>query len=231
MRSLPILFSGPMVRAILAGTKTQTRRISTPWEFGASTWDQLPRDIHPSLARRHRFGRPGDTLWVRERWCLMDPESWGTEGSRPRGPRGEAAYYAATDGYVEGDDGRSPWRPSIHMPRWASRLTLEVADVRMQRLQDISEADACAEGAKYWPGIPDTHPYGLGARWSMEIPDSTGSCLGSARKAFANAWNKLHEGRHRGPDRDGELEAHRPVLWVDNPWVWAVSFEVKHGPA
>jgi hypothetical protein len=106
----PILFSAPMVRAILDGTKTQTRRIMKTAEC--------------------KYGKSGDRLWVRETWQEV---SWP-----PTGPR---FVYKA-----DGDASPDRWRPSIHMPRWASRITLEVESVRVERLQECSEADAKAEG-------------------------------------------------------------------------------------
>jgi hypothetical protein len=125
-RERPILFSGPMVRAILAGTKTQTRRVIAPvqpredgrWPAGRDPLDDSPF-------------RRGGTLWVRETW------QWNTPPS--------GYIYRADDiaGHID-----SGWRPSIFMPREACRLRLEVTDVRVQRLQDISEEDAEDEGVQ-----------------------------------------------------------------------------------
>ena len=94
------------------------------------------------------------------------------------------------------------------MPRLASRITLEVTGVRVQRLHAITEEDAQAEGARRFDGLPSTHPYGLDARWSMETPESTRECLGTARLAFGNLWNRLN----------GQ------GAWEANPWVWVVEF-------
>lgn len=151
----PILFSALMVRAILARTKTQTRRIVKPqphWldaEHGklcSAGWAwrgpaDVPRLRHfseaSSFANALRgfcpYGQPGSRLWVRETWHTID---------------GERAFYRADYKHdPEGDREHGiTWRPSIHMPRWASRITLEVTAVRVERLQDISEADARAEG-------------------------------------------------------------------------------------
>lgn len=129
MKERPILFSAPMVRAILAGTKTQTRRVAKPKRSIEPMTDECP------------YGEPGDRLWVRETWNSFD---------------GWAGYYYAADyeGWGIGSDDDPDhvpdhevrWRPSIHMPRAASRITLEITDVRVERLQDISDADLECEG-------------------------------------------------------------------------------------
>lgn len=153
MKERPILFSAPMVRALLDGTKTQTRRVvkgltDKMWieatanggfnvcydgepTCGTGVWE-VAEHAHPISCP---YGQPGDRLWVREAWAprAIDPEC-------------TAAAYRATD-----DECNGPWKPSIHMPRWASRITLEITGVRVERLQDISSDDAAAEG---WPG-PD----------------------------------------------------------------------------
>lgn len=137
MTERPILFSAPMITAILSGDKTQTRRVLKDQD----TWNGVGEGIlrrHP----RQTAGTPvltGDRLWVREAWqthCDMDHV-------QPRDlPASAAVQYPATY-----DHWASRRRASIHMPRWASRITLSVTDVRVQRLQDISEEDAKAEGA------------------------------------------------------------------------------------
>jgi len=137
MKEHPILFSAPMIRAILAGTKTQTRRIVKP------------QPIAPDVQQYHcPYGQTGDRLWVKEGFHHC-----------PHCDDGFVAYLAG--GFKSGDaaidDDNRPlmpkcaahkWRPPIYMPRWASRITLEITDVRVERLQDISEADAEAEGTK-----------------------------------------------------------------------------------
>lgn len=149
MKERPILFSAPMVRAILAGTKTQTRRIVKKQFAGTArivgdcvAFIDNGRRAGPD--QRCPYGQPGDRLWVRETWASNS--------------RGDILYYRA-DCQQRGADwvmslgegselciGR--WQPSIHMPRWASRITLEITGVRVERLQDISEQDAMAEGAE-----------------------------------------------------------------------------------
>ena len=134
MKERPILFSGAMVRAILDGRKTQTRRAYTAKNGGV--WPN--RNDLPGMRQIMRncsFGQPGDRLWVRETWAQTD-----------------GRYEMVTLAYRASDDGKAllndRWRPSIHMPRWASRILLEITAVRIERLNDISEKDAWAEGCE-----------------------------------------------------------------------------------
>lgn len=236
MKEHPILFTGPMVRAILEGRKTQTRRpvkvpkglkagfyrkdgspqwVDAPcyWEFVAvrEDFDGLLRQGDPPF-ERFEIKAPfavGDRLWVRETWC----QQADSLTDRLIGK----AHYAA-DGYEVHNVGgleRSPWRPSIHMPRWASRLTLEVTDIRPERVQDITEADAIAEGVRFFPDLspdPTFRPSGPHCRWSMYEPKTDAECLGSAAFAFGNAWNHIY--------------GKGPLVWRNNPWVWATTFKV-----
>ncbi len=183
---------------------------------------------------RCRYGKPGDRLWVREMWGL---EALGGFGER--NGVGEWSYeiqYAADgdtkevmhrghhseDPYVRlYDTQRGDHRPSIHMPRWASRFLLEVVSVRVERLQLITDADAIAEGARELRDlpVPSPHPYGLDLFWTMEDPADNRTCLGSPRWAFANYLNKLHGGENWNVKR-----GHTPI-WDQNPWVWVVEFK------
>lgn len=145
MSERPILFSGPMVRAILEGRKTQTRRVVKP----------QPDEVCCATPIRPRPYETGMRLWVRETFSRHfshgqhrdDGLRWEPWGGLPSkvSPDGREIVY-----YREGFDrcGHGTWRPSIYMPRWASRITLEITDVRCQRLQDISCADAIAEGVR-----------------------------------------------------------------------------------
>jgi hypothetical protein len=195
MVTRPILFGGPMVRAILAGRKTQTRRvIRYAHADGLGLWTAPPLG---GYFAEHVFGAcyaklapcpygvPGDRLWVREAWADHV------------GPFGESrfALYRA-----DGDERAGPWRPSIFMPRWASRITLEVTAVRVERLQQISEEDAKAEGMEFdgtwWLG--GTHPV-----------KGTLQCWPTAAKAFERGWDSINGKR---------------APWDANPWVWAIAF-------
>ncbi|HTJ89589.1 MAG TPA: hypothetical protein VL356_05370 [Acidocella sp.] len=143
----PILFSAPMVRALLAGTKTQTRRFLKPQPASVDEAGCWYGNNPQSLQNRLRFAI-GDRLWVRESWwhvCAGDGPAISAPGDSLG--RDGAFFRADHPDYPPCPHYRS--RPSIHMPRWASRLTLTVTDVRVQRLQDISEEDARAEG---YPG-------------------------------------------------------------------------------
>lgn len=150
MTKRPILFSAPMIRAILAGTKTQTRRVLKPQpthpHFGGRLPFMLVPDdegedlyLHSSClgaAIRCPYGQPGDRLWVRDTHmdlgaCFLYRADAGAETERALVAPGQ------------------PWRPAIHMPRAASRITLEVTGVRVERLQQISRGDAMAEGCPF----------------------------------------------------------------------------------
>lgn len=151
VKERPILFSAPMVRAILSGAKTQTRRVIRASHATQTFHDEALRiGVDQVLATMPSeiacpYGVPGDRLWVRETWGLC---RYGDITDWHRGPVDDDTRewfdveYRAS--WIAGDIGH--WRPSIHMPRWASRLTLAVVSVRVERLQDISEADAKAEG-------------------------------------------------------------------------------------
>lgn len=153
MTDRPILFSAPMVRALLEGRKTQTRRLA--WKRHHDP-DLMRDEDRPSPWQR---AQPGDTLWVRETFSL------DRCGSR-------ICWYWA-DLNPEFGDWTEP-KPSIYMPRWASRITLHVEAVRVERLQEISEADALAEGAYNPDAAPGMHP---------DI---------AARDHFRHLWNTLH---------------------------------------
>jgi hypothetical protein len=210
MADKPVIFSAPMVQALLDGRKTQTRRIIKPQPYidamgnfchERSNWGQN-MDGTPCtrnfINKKCRHGKPGDRLWVRENWqthCDMDHIT-------PRDLPHDAAvqYPAIYDGWM------SRIRPSIHMPRWASRLTLTVTDVRVQRLQDLSEEDAKAEGCGKAFEVQD-----LRDAMHKLLGAASGEATGSTyRIGFAHLWNSIN-----GPD-----------AWSENPFVYAVSFTV-----
>jgi hypothetical protein len=171
MSDRPIIFSAEMIKALLAGRKTQTRRLAYSDNMRTGAW-------RPSPWQR---AQPGDRLWVREAWNLFAlsrdcEQSWPVK-SIPRvdprddeDARGHLVLDYATAGLSGTDAGKGPWRPSIHMPRWASRLTLTVTDVRVQRLKEITEADAQSEGvapfALVGPPVADPHRFNFGLLWS-----------------------------------------------------------------
>lgn len=138
MKEKPILFSSPMVKAILDGSKTQTRRVIKPqpiW-IGDPSVQFKTQDCNPKGIIKCPYGQPGDRLWVREKF------------SYPTGYSYVGGIWYWADGQPDKGDWIKP-KPSIHMPRWASRITLEVVSVRVERLQDISESDSRAEGVRY----------------------------------------------------------------------------------
>lgn len=131
----------------------------------------------------------------------------------------EVDYRATYEhGYRMGDYLGIPkvWKPSIHMPRDACRLVLEITGVRVERLQAITEADAEAEGARHFPRLPMGIVSADPCRWSMEDPQSTDECLSTARLAFANFLCKTYGKAPNG--------VHDPRPWEANPWVWVISF-------
>lgn len=215
----PILFSAPMVRAILDGQKTQTRRVVKPRgrcslfaveEDGSPMWTDsyiLDPGNDEWRMRDCPYGAPGDRLWVRESHQRFDKGScdqhvWYTAG------RNDNSYVARTRPEIDQD---APWPrdaagpaggavygvPSIHMPRWASRITLEIISIRIERLNDCSNADARAEGVWQGPsGAWFTGPHGL-----IAYPDPVA--------AYAALWREIN----------GDAS------WEANPFVWVVEFK------
>jgi hypothetical protein len=199
MKERPIIFSGPMVRAILEGRKTQTRRVVTDKHLRRLGLERHGEFIHTTEGQQwdgtfegefwNPFGPPGDRLWVRETWAHR------------RWMLGDASPNPTTIYRADGDDlnGCSYWRSPIHMPRWASRITLEIVSVRVERLRDISESDAKAEGAgPYRCPMAESLVNAVGGGMNP-IPYTSG---------FANLWNSIN-----GPES-----------WAANPWVWVIEF-------
>lgn len=160
MKERPILFNGAMVRALLAGTKTQTRRVVKPQPRrvdGGVPFGDAPAWAHAepgSAMMRCPYGKPGDWLWVRESWKHIEGGNvYDAAGGVMDSFEPETLYRASRPNYP------GQWKPSIHMPRWASRITLEITSVRVERLQDISEADAIAEGVYTDPASPAYDAY------------------------------------------------------------------------
>jgi len=236
-RERPILFTTEMVRAILGGRKTQTRRIIKPqpiyalhdepsWRAGLN--DMLVDDCGHQL--KYPYGKPGDLLWVRETWAASKGGQQ-IDGhivwiDKPGAPN--LVWYRATDNVT-----LPRWRPSIYMPRWASRITLEVLRIRVERLQKISQADARAEGVDpVWKDVGAQAPGG----YRYEEPDYV--------KAFANLWDTIHfkpKPVNRNPytskreacfvsypwENIKETREKGESSWyvVGNPWVWVVEFK------
>lgn len=216
----PILFSGPMVQAILEGRKTQTRRVVKPVDrlgdiksithadyhsvFGGDAWIAANGTTPPYLSTRIEcpYGKKGDRLWVRETWRLFDAIKECECLETPCGcPKTGTPLYKASH-----DDGESKWKPSIHMPRAISRILLEITDIRAERLQDISEDDAVAEGA-----ILDCSRDS--ERCALEYCKNEVSCPHITRiGGFRQRWDSINAKRGYG--------------WAKNPWVWVVEFKL-----
>lgn len=202
IKERPILFSAPMVRAILEGRKTMTRRTRgldkinddpEAWALvankGGGKWMFRRKDSCTFATATCPYGNPGDRLWVRETWMPIfvnplpgydiDKTQYRADETNPRA-------------------GKGMWRPSIHMPRQRSRITLEITNVRVERLQDITEDDAVAEGVEIIPAD------------GVSYVDYTGVyvCKECAVFSFFSLWEKIN-GR-------ASLDS--------NPWVWVVKF-------
>ncbi|ENZ8654826.1 hypothetical protein ACHBFN_000695 [Klebsiella aerogenes] len=223
MKERGMIFNGEMVRAILDGRKTQTRRIMAPQPA-----DDIERGIFPNpevigwkSSRRHKngsttahfchYGQPGDRIWVRETfqgplfdYDLMDSYCKDpTPFEKPEFCVYKADGVPAPEFYDADDELHCCWRPSIHMPRWASRILLEITDVRVERLNAISQEDAQAEGMEL-----------TGWRPTYSDPDSGGEVM-TPYDNFAELWSSIY----------GDES------WKANPWVWVISFKRVEGGA
>jgi hypothetical protein len=220
MKERPILYSTPMVRGMLNGSKTQTRRVVKPQPinedgsiydgkvWGPEMYEPVAYDRHGEMVPgpevfgiytedwgvKCPYGKPGDQLWVRETWRKVEPSECGCSEACSHG---SSAYdYRATG---SGDED-TKWKPSIHMPRRASRIQLEITGIRVERLQDISDDDALAEGVISYP-VGNLTVFGVeGTKIEKLHP----------RAAYLALWDEIN-GR-------GSADA--------NPWVWVVEFKV-----
>lgn len=199
----PILFSTPMVQAILDGRKTQTRRVAKAPDYayikqGGLVWYDPMQNQETKRCPRYL---PGDILWVRETWAVI------TSLADPFTSRGNA-FSAGIDSsfWYKADKKKLPdsftWRPSIHMPREAARLFLRVTDVRVERLQEINARDVMAEGI-------DLKGYDL--EQIMKFRDCPEALSSMYRQSFLVLWDSLNAKRGYG--------------WESNPWVWVYTFE------
>lgn len=216
MKERPILFSAPMVRALLDGSKTQTRRVVKdlpPWPIteichdagGTGKW--MPNGPSPSgrgMAAGHwrscPYGQSGDCLWVKEAFALsvIDPDG----GSPEDDPKNWDVIYRADPeqpggGWSDGQGNaiEAPWQRDRDMPRWASRILLEIISVRVDKLQAITDADAIAEGiglTQRAVGVPMTTPVG------ETVP----------RAMYRTLWESINGAGS----------------WEANPWVWVIEF-------
>lgn len=197
MKERPILFSAEMVKAILDGRKTKTRRVIKPIPASVDNVDGVPY-VEDEFGDWHELIKfcpyvPGMTLWVRESYRL---------GQAPRDEEGQGVALYADNSHKyhpDLDPSRQNWcrswkkRPSIFMPRWASRITLRVTGVRVERLQEITDTDAIAEGITLTGSI-----------------DRTGLTTGQPVDDFATLWDSINAKRGHG--------------WDSNPYVWVIEF-------
>lgn len=234
----PILFSAPMVNAILAGNKTQTRRIVKPQPDIVANLGTLVARYTPDDERLGRlgqvipcpYGQPGDWLWVRETWQYYDwteegepcirfaadnATTWPEPGTEEWSDRLADVWEVLSRDNNFNIDNRARdrrWRPSIHMPRWASRITLEILSVRVERLQEISEADAIEEGISCYDVIIGSyyvngHIEEHADRFFFEGCDDEG--FDDSVDAYAALWESINGAGS----------------WHANPFVWVVSFK------
>ena len=205
MKERPILFSGPMVKAILEGKKTQTRRVIKPqpsgpeifppnqfcdqWYFRDAYYACPENDIGKYVTCP--YGKPGDRLWVRETFGYHDSHD-------------DVVFFKTdTIGHLP-NPFVATWKPSIHMPRKFSRITLEICSIRVERLQVISEADARAEGMSVLPLQDASDP---SAWWQSEPGKHQAR---SPKQSFRLLWNTINAERGYG--------------WDTNPFVWVIEF-------
>jgi hypothetical protein len=222
MKERPVLFNGEMVRALLDGRKTETRRPIKPQPImmDSGVWypSNQPGDtrnrtgLHYANEEHMRrgmpvdfspWGQPGDKLWVRETFVLentddvpdgvphqIEPGEWGTE-IYPHYRATEPEPHIVPEGLEDPYDDRTRWSPAVFMPRWACRIVLEITSVKVERLQEMGENEAIAEGAT--PGAIEHH-----------------------LSVFAREWDALY--------------AKRGLGWNDNPWIWVVAFRHLSSP-
>lgn len=233
MKEKPILFSDPMIQAILEGRKTQTRRVMKDQKGLGSAYDfvncenngcaqlgvsessrgfglyvgcgEYPEE--GSEFWKSPYGSIGEGLWVRETWGMEGTGTCGVNGHidvcyRATDEKGidpisievsRKEYIKYLDRWNKANSMKMPWTSSIHMPRWASRLDLEITDIRVERLQDISKEDCIAEGME---GLKDIH--------------------GGWHESYAELWDSIN-----GKPRSDGLD----IRWNANPWVWVVTFK------
>ena len=218
MKERGMIFNGELVRAILDGRKTQTRRVmkvqpesnqlglllitdsTKRSDIGKYHWAESNATGNHVRSKLFScpFGAAGDRIWVRETFCPVDDTQYGGEKwvDYRATPRYEASHPAGWDS-APNDAEALKWRPSINMPRWASRILLEITDVRVERLNAISQEDAQAEGMEL-----------AGWRPTYSDPDSGGEVM-TPYDNFAELWSSIY----------GEES------WNANPWVWVISFK------
>ena len=238
MKERPILFNAEMVRAVLDGRKTVTRRVVKPqppssvircnryceldgpeflWMEQGRVGFEMAKGLCCPVGQTFKspYGSPGDRLWVRETWQAADCAQHIFECPPREIPSGNANVWYRADGELYVDDGDGciaedkhgnertvTWRPSIHMPHWASRIQLEVVSVRVERVQEISRKDAISEGLTKWLSPNNVIHYGIQHADVWEL---------DPRLTFKRLWDSINAKRGYG--------------WDANPWCWVVEFK------
>lgn len=221
-----MIFNAEMVRAILDGRKTQTRR---PVKFPVHdknlgcelAGNELAGELSAGNYLNSAFGKPGDRIWVREAFCQVDDTQYGGEKwvDYRATPRYEASHPAGWDS-APNDAEALKWRPSIHMPRWASRILLEITDVRVERLNAISEEDAIAEGMQgvICPCCKGDSEYSTSqydAETLAVVDEIPCRACESNRSKFFTLWDSIYGyGQH-----------------CIGEWVWVIEFKRVEGGA
>jgi hypothetical protein len=201
MKEHPILFSTEMVKAILEGRKTQTRRALRPQVLDIlpmkvpDEWVALT-EVNPNHGKviKCRFGQVGDRLWVREAFCNLCPDDQGF------------CYKADKEHNPASDLCAAEWKPSSFMPRWASRITLEITGIRVERVQEISQADAVAEGLLFLGGMADNWD---DAPWA-DPTDIEQTPYKYPSAAYGHLWDSINGKKYP---------------WSSNPWCWCIEFK------
>jgi len=209
MKERPILFSGEMVKAILEGRKTQTRRVAKIEFNGGTSKHDYVTSIEENVnykgkcihfydknhfymgSSNYPYGLPGDRLWVRETWAHDDPDC-----NNVHCEISDHIWYKASENKIVADSfaGSARWKPSIFMPRWASRITLEIVNIRVERVQDIDMNGMIAEGIHV-----------------SYVATARSGILLTELHAFKTLWDSIN--------------AKRGYSWESNPWVWVVEFK------
>ncbi|WP_373626862.1 morphogenetic protein [Klebsiella variicola] len=226
MKERGMIFNGEMVRAILDGRKTQTRR---PVKFPVHdknlgcelAGNELAGELSAGNYLNSAFGKPGDRIWVRETFCPVDDTQYGGEKwvDYRATPRYEASHPAGWDS-APNDAEALKWRPSIHMPRWASRILLEITEVRVERLNAISEEDAIAEGMQgvICPCCKGDSEYSTSqydAETLAVVDEIPCRACESNRSKFFTLWDSIYGyGQH-----------------CIGEWVWVIEFKRVEGGA
>lgn len=207
MKEYPIIFSTPMVQAILDNRKTQTRRVIKNFNDIIHDWDKNDPTYGPFFENGYGesvktvdvcpYGKTGDRLWVRETWAYINNSGFGVGSYIEYKADKPTAKYPGEwpEDEAKGNPDAPKWKPSIHMSRWASRITLEITNIRTERLQNITYAEVIAEGFTHLL-TDEQQTDGAHRREGVEV--------------FGRFWDSINGKKHP---------------WDSNPWVWVIDFK------